>query len=131
MYGYAFCGASRYWAESWYGDKGLALKICGHISKWPPPKVKGRLKTNLFFQECPMETKFDRKKPWPKCNSLSGSKVTQVSTEVNQRSNCLEMPLVTNFGQRNPGVDCETCVKAKVVQGSSKVNQWLTCHMSF
>ena len=39
----------------------------------------------------PMTAKFGWKNPWPECSPLLGSKVTQVSSGVTQRSNCLAM----------------------------------------
>ena len=47
MYGYAFCHALRYQAESWHGGREQAHEVCGHIFEATSPGVKGHPGVNL------------------------------------------------------------------------------------
>ena len=47
MFGYAFCHALRYGAETWHGGRERANKVCGHIFEVTPPGVKGHPGVNL------------------------------------------------------------------------------------
>ena len=62
MYGYVFCRALRYQAESWHGGKGRAHKVCGHIFEATPPGVIWHPGVNLPLK-CPITLKFGEKNP--------------------------------------------------------------------
>ena len=74
-----------------------------------------------------MDTKFGQRSLLPEFNALHGSKVTQGSFWVNQRSNCLEMPSEHQIWLEEPLIRANYIAGSKVVAGSSGVKQRSDC----
>ena len=73
---------------------------------WDKRSCRGQPGSTMgqIAHECPMATKFGRKNSWLECNTLTGLKVMQGLSGVNQRANvqkCIRPPNVVNVAFNN------------------------------